>query len=395
MKRSLLLLAALSVSCTKQPAQDETQTAGQRTTEASAASAASGDDAPSTEPADSGDPHLIVFADRTSQAYLLLLPPGEHHKPTREALQTLVKSKLATASDEPELALLLELIATEPTPVAAGPGDGSPRATRDLLGINIDVLPVGGSKGAVGSASLADPILTRALTPEQRASLTGRTQALLLRAEYRNQYAVRGLRLLQTLTRIVALEHNALVHDPDTGETVGVETFTKRRLKSSLGNVAEQIAVVPFIDKMNPDGVRLSTRGMRRFGSPDLELDGLPRDPKVLQRATDLLNGLAVLMVQLGEFDSTGYAVELGQVVEVSVDDVVRAYADGSHVPDCGEACVGEAEVHLVERAAEPHDPEDHVVARVIAPRELSDSVDHNHGEWVKGILRDIFGAGG
>ncbi|MBV1861523.1 MAG: hypothetical protein KUG77_24100 [Nannocystaceae bacterium] len=391
MKRSLLLLTALSVSCTKQPAQDETQTASQRTGGPSATSA---DEAPSTEPAESGDPHLVVFADRTSQAYLLLLPPGEHPAPTREDLQALVKSKLATASEEPELALLLELIATEPTPVAAGPGDGSPRATRDLLGLNIDVLAVGGSKGAVGSAALGDPILTRALTPEQRASLRGRTQALLLRAEYRNQYAVRGLRLLQTLTRIVALERSALVHDPDTGETVGVDTFTKRRLKSSLSNVAEQIAVVPFIDKMNPDGVRLSTRGMRRFGSPDLELDGLPRDPKVLQRATDLLNGLAVLMVQLGEFDSTGYAVELGQVVEVSVDDVARSYADASHVPECAEDCVGEADVHLVERPAEPHDPEDHVVVRVIAPREQSDSVDYDHAKWVTQILSDVFGKG-
>lgn len=395
MKRSLLLLAALSVSCTKQPAQDETQTAGPRAGGSASPSEASGGASPSTEPAESGDPHLVVFADRTSQAYLLLLPAGEHQAPTRDALQTLVKAKLATATDEPELALLLELIATEPKrDAAAGPGDGSPRATRDLLGINIDLLPVGGSKGAVGSASLQDPILTRALTPEQRASLAGRTQALLLRAEYRNQYAVRGLRLLQTLTRIVALEQGALVHDPDTGETVGVETFTKRRLKSSLSNVAEQIAVVPFIDKLNPDGVRLSTRGMRRFGSPDLELDGLPRDPKVLQRATDLLNGLAVLMVQLGEFDATGYAVELGQIVEVSVDDVVRAYADGSHVPECGETCVGEAEVHLVERPAEAHDPEDHVVVRVIAPREMSDSVDYDHAKWVTGILADVFGKG-
>ncbi|MGH1343014.1 MAG: hypothetical protein ACRBN8_15745 [Nannocystales bacterium] len=392
MKRSLLLLTALSASCAKQPAQDETQTAGQRTGETAAPAVASGDESPSTEPPESGDPHLIVFADRTSQAYLLLLPPGKHQAPTREALQALVKAKLATATDEPELALLLEFIATEPAPVAAGPGDGSPRATRDLLGINIDMLPVGGSKGAVGSASLADPILTRALTAEQRSSLPGRTQALLLRAEYRNQYAVRGLRLLQTLTRIVALERDALIHDPDTGETVGTDTFTKRRLKSSLGNIAEQIAVVPFIDKMNPDGVRLSTRGMRRFGSPDLELDGLPRDPKVLQRATDLLNGLAALMVQLGEFDSTGYAVELGQRVEISVDDVVRAYADGSHVPECGEDCVGEAEVHLVERPAEPHDPEDHVVVRVVAPRERSDSVDYKHAAWVQEVLREVFG---
>jgi hypothetical protein len=391
MKLRLAILPLLfAVACTKQPAHDESQPAGKAPTQPE--QAASPDPSPSSEPI--SDPHLIVFADRTSQAYLLLLPAGEHDTPTREALQTLVKAKLATAADEPELALLLELIATEPTvDLNAGPGDGTPRATRDLLGMNIDVLPVGGSKGAVGDAALGDPILTRLLTDEERSSLGGRSQALLLRAEYRNQYAVRGLRLLQTLTRIVARDRGALIHDPDTGETMGVDAFTGRRLKSSLSNIAEQIAVVPFPDRMHTDAIRLTTRGMRRFGSPDLELDGLPRDPKMLQRATDFLNGLARQMVQLGEFDSTGYAVELDETVTVDVDDVIAAYGTNSgHVKDCGEDCAGEAEVHLVERTAEEHDPADHLVVRVIAPRELSDSVDYDHMKWVRGILSDMFG---
>lgn len=390
MKPRLSILPFLLVAaCTKQPAQDESQPA-----DATAQPERKADpgEPHSSEPA--GDPHLVVFADRTSQAYLLLLPPGEHDVPTREDLQTLVKAKLATAADEPELALLLELIETEPTvDLNAGPGDGTPRATRDLLGTNIDVLPVRGPKGAVGDAALGDPILTRLLSDEERASLRGRSQALLLRAEYRNQYAVRGLRLLQTLTRVVARDRDALIHDPDTGETMGVDTFTQRRLKSSLSNIADQIAVVPFPDRMHTDAIRLTTRGMRRFGSPDLELDGLPRDPKLLQRATDLLNGLARQMVQLGEFDSTGYAVELAETVTVDIDDVIAAYGEGgAHVEECGERCAGEAEVHLVERTAEEHDPADHLVVRVIAPRELSDSVDYDHTKWVRGILSDLFG---
>ncbi len=390
MKYASLILVVSCLACTKQPAQDATQSAGKATP--SAGVDAPPDEAPSTQPL--GDPHVVVFADRTSQAYLLLLPPEQATAPTREQLQTLVKAKLATAADEPELELLLQLIATEPKPDLSGPQlDGAPRAARDLLGLDIDVLEVTGTKGAVGQASLQDPVLTRALTPEQRASLPARTKAVMLRASYRNRFAVRGLRLLQTLTRVVASERDALVYDPDTGETVGVETFTQRRLKSSLHNIAEQIAVVPFLDKTNPDGVRLTTRGMRRFGSPDLELDGLPRDPAVLQRATDLLNGLAANMVVLGEFDSTGYAVELDQLVEVEVDDVRRAYGnDAEHVPDCGASCPGGTVVHLVERPAEPHDPTDHVVVRVIAPRERSDSVDYDHETWVRESLNDVFG---
>jgi len=390
MKTRLLLLAALAVGCTKQPAQDTTQTAGKATP---------ADPTPSVDPSEenssepTGDPHVVVFADRTSQAYLLLLPPGEHAVPTREALQTLVKAKLATAGDEPELALLLELIATEPKDdPRAREADGSPRATRDLLGLDIDILPVSGSKGAVGDATLKDPVLTRLLTDEERASLAGRSEALLLRAEYRNQFAVRGLRLLQTLTRVVALDEDALIHDPDTGETMGVATFSDRRLKSSLSNVAEQIAVVPFPDRMHADMIRLTTRGMRRFGSVDLELADLPRDPKVLDRATFLLVGLAYKMVRLGEYSMEGFAVEVDDEIGLSREDIIAAYAGrAGKLPPC-DTCDGEIEVHLVERDPLPTDPAEHVVARVVAPRETSDAGDYEHAKWAETVMAELLG---
>src|SRR5699024_1870680 len=120
------------------------------------------------------------------------------------------------------------------------------------------------------------PILTRGLTEEQRKSALGRSWALLLRADYRNQHAVRGLRLHQTLVRVVAERYGALIHDPDTRETMNVEPFTERRLRAAAGNVADQIAIVPFIDRNDDKLLRLATRGMRRFGSVDVELDGLP-----------------------------------------------------------------------------------------------------------------------
>src|SRR5690606_30101574 len=130
---------------------------------------------------------------------------------------------------------------------------------------------------------LADPELARALTPEERAGLPQRTRVVLVRARYRNQHAGRGLRLLQGLVRALASEMGALVHDPDTMETMGPEVFAARRLQRSLGNLADQVAVVPFVDPGQPDRVRLTTRGMRRFGSVDLELDGLRRDLASLQ----------------------------------------------------------------------------------------------------------------
>lgn len=346
----------------------------------------------------SGDPHTVVFADRTSQGYLLLVDDAHDDPPTRADLQFLVRSKLGAKADEPELQLLLELIETEPAPTRAPtpgePADGRPRPTRDLLGLHVEVLPLHGEQELVPTSVLTDPVLTRELSPEERSSLAKRRSALLLRADYRNQYAVRGLRLLQTLVRLAAIDRKALVHDPDTGETMGVEAFTRRRLQSSLGNVADQIAVVPFPDPRHGEGfVRLTTRGMRRFGSVDLELDGLPREPELLQRATDLLYGLAYVMVRLGEFDRSGYAVELDEVVEIAHADIVQAYGTrGSQVPPaCGE-CAGEVAVHLVERPTEPHDPGDHVVARVVAPREDSDAKAYDQKQWVRDAVAAIFG---
>ena len=251
-----------------------------------------------------------------------------------------------------------------------------------------------GESELVSTSLLTDPVLTRELSPEERSSLAKRRQALLLRADYRNQYAVRGLRLLQTLVRIVANDRKALVHDPDTGETMGVEAFTRRRLLSSLGNVADQIAVVPFPDPRHGEGfLRLSTRGMRRFGSVDVELDGLPRDPEVLQRATDLMYGLAYQLVRLGEFDTSGYAVELDEVVDVEHADIVQAYGSrGGQVPPACKDCPGSTTVHLVERPAEPHDPSEHVVARVVAPREESDAAGYDHKKWALEAVASIFG---
>ena len=340
--------------------------------------------------------HTVVFADRTSQGYLLLVEGERPEVPRREALQELARRKLAAAEDEPELEILLELIGTEPSSAPRTlderVANADPSKQPDLLGFHVDVLPVHGSEGVVSAELLTDPILTRALDPAQRASLARRRWAILLRADYRNQNAVRGLRLLQTLVRIVAVEHDALIHDPDIGETVDEAIFTQRRLRSTLGNVADQVAVVPFPDPAHPQHVRLSTRGMRRFGSVDLELGGLPPDPAVLQQATHLVHGLAHQMVRLGEYDSSGYAVELDPVVTIAHEDVARAYAGQSSQPPRCQSCPGRVDVHLVERDPEPHDPSDHVVARIVAPRSLSDAPDYDHLAWARRAVTDLLG---
>jgi len=350
--------------------------------------------------------HRVVFADRVSFGYVLLLPGPPGPAPTREELQAIVRRMFAESVGDAEVELLLDLVATPSRAdmsALRGPGAAVPKdtdeqpsdpeaaarvwATTDLLGLEIEALPV----AAVEPKLLADPELTRALEPEERASLPERTQLVLLRALYRNQNGVRGLRLLQALVRAVAADTGALVHDPDTLETVGPAAFAARRLQASLGNIADQVVVVPFIDQHQPDAVRLTTRGMRRFGSVDLELDGLSRDLPALQQATYFLHGLGLVMVRLGEFDRSGFAVEAPEVIGLHYRDCVDAYAGQVALPRCS-ACPEEVEIHLVERPAEPHDPPGHVVARIVAPQAISSRADYDHIAWIRAALDRVLG---
>jgi hypothetical protein len=308
--------------------------------------------------------HHVVAADRITYSYLLLVA-GPPTAPTREELDKLVVEAFRDNTTDPEVELLRGMLATSPpaagldTPASPEVADTGRRAG-DLLGLEIEAYPLSPPQGAprldqphgaarlIDAKVLADPDLTRDLSPDERASLPGRTSLIVLRAAYRNQHAVRGLRLLQTLVRLLAARRGALIHDPDTLETVGPAVFTARRLQTSLGNVADQIPVIPFPDPQRPGMFRLATRGMRRFGVVDLELAGLPGDLAALQRATFFLHGLARVLIDLGEFDRAGFAVEIPEIVPVHHRDCASAYAGrpGS-LPRCAD-CPEFVEVHLV-----------------------------------------------
>lgn len=351
--------------------------------------------------------HRVVFADRITFGYLLLLPGDAGPAPTRAELQALVRKAYADKLADAEVELLIDLVGTPPRADLGGLGaDGAkdraeapadPEAaarvwgTGDLLGLEIEALPA----AAIEAKVLADPELTRALSPVERDSLSQRRRVVIVKALYRNQNGVRGLRLLQALVRVVAAETGALVHDPDTLETMGPAAFAARRLQTSLGNIADQVVVVPFPDpKHGSEALRLTTRGMRRFGSVDLELDGLARDLPALQQATYFLHGLGLVMVRLGEFDRSGFAVEAPDVIELFYRDCVGAYGGQVVLPRCDE-CPEQAALHLVERPAEPQDPPGHVVARVVAPRAVSDAPGHDHRAWVRKALDQVLGRPG
>ena len=443
MKRGLLLLTMIALAAC-QPDQappskadpntlSKSSTAKQPEAEPPPKSSETGghepDDALSGEAA-----HTIPFADRTSMGYLLLLPPSkkEPEAPTREQLKVLVEQAFPDRRRDAEIDLLLTLIASEPhstdlhargellppslddveadregetggVALPTDPAELEALAAKrerdrifDLIGLHIEIVHIGiGDAATIPSSAFDDPVLTRGLSEEQRKSLLGRSWALLLRADYRNQHAVRGLRLHQTLVRVVAERYDAIIHDPDTLETMSVEAFGERRLRAAAGNVVDQIAIVPFVDRRDDSRLRLTTRGMRRFGSVDLELDGLPRDAEVLQRASDMIAGLALAMVQEAEVETTGFAVEVPQVIEIDGELIRQSYSARDYKPPLCEGCPGVVEVHLVERPPEEHDPEGHVVARIVAPREQSDAADYDHPQWVQDSLTRLFGTAG
>ena len=367
--------------------------------------------APSTAPAKDDDAkpsdgvpdkaHRVVFADRSSMGYLLLVDAvQEPEAPTREQLKTMVKKAFAANLDDEEVQLLLYLIDQQPK----GTEDSLEldkddvrnaqlrrlAARDDLIALHIDVKSV---SDVIPAKAFDDPVLMRDLPRSELPTLPRRKWAILLRADYRCQKGFRGLRLLQALVRVVATETGAIVHDPDLLETMDVPAFTRRRLQSGMGNVADQVAVVPFPDPRHGKGFfRLSTRGMRRFGSVDLELDGLPGKPARLQQGTDLLAGLASVMARESEVSETGIAIELDEVVPIFASDVDKAYAGHSRRPSRCEDCPGQVLVHVVERDHEDQDPVDHLTARVVAPRTTSDKGDYEHPTWALKALDSLFG---
>lgn len=334
--------------------------------------------------------HHVVAADRITYSYLLLLSgPDAAKVPTHADLDAMVQAAFPRNLEDAEVSLLRGLLRGPQT------GDDAGRRASDLLGLEIEVFPLAPPSGPrlIDAKALEDPDLTRDLTPVERGSLASRTSLLVLRAVYRNQNAVRGLRLLQTLVRVVATRRGALIHDPDTLETVGPTVFSERRLQTNLGNVADQIPVIPFPDPQRPGMFRLATRGMRRFGSVDLELGGLQGDLTALQRATFFIHGLVAVLIEQGEYDRTGFAVELPEILTVHHEDCASAYAGrpGS-LPRCKD-CPEFVELHLVERAPEPHDALGHVVARIVAPRATSDLSAYDQALWTQQALIRLFGA--
>jgi len=242
-------------------------------------------------------------------------------------------------------------------------------------------------------AITTDPVLTRDLTPQERIGLGERRHALVLRGEYRHQHHARGLRLLQALVTAVAEQRGALIHDPDTAETRGPAAFARLRARADGSGIADQIAIVPFPDATDPARLRLTTRGMRRYGSPELELDGLPRDPRLLQAGSFVLHGLASVIADAAQVDPSGLAVAIEPEVEVTRAAVERAYAGrGAALPPCA-ACDEPQLLRLVPRPPLPDDPRELPVLRAVPPGEAGEPASSaRQAAWLQAVAAALLG---
>ena len=160
----------------------------------------SGDSSESGGPLSGEAAHTIPFADRTSMGYLLLLPAGPEPKvPTRATLRGLVEQAFPDRRRDGEIDLLLTLIDTEPHATDFGtlelpnfddvadeesgadkretievdPTEAVAKRERarsfDLLGLHIELVRLGlGEDTTIPASALADPVLTRDLSPAER-----------------------------------------------------------------------------------------------------------------------------------------------------------------------------------------------------------------------------------
>ena len=125
-------------------------------------------------------------------------------------------------------------------------------------------------------------------------------------------------------------ETGALVHDPDTLETMGPAAFAARRLQTSLGNIADQVVVVPFADPARtsdittpwvtyPDLLEAEcvTQGDLTYLS--LTVNGDPADPRTDDIEGDLPGGWGLHIVDAN--------IAMGDI-EALVASQAAAYVD-------------------------------------------------------------------
>lgn len=267
----------------------------------------------------------------------------------------------------PERLLAVYAVAT------AQPVDSA--AVQSSGGVAVDVVPV-------DAAPLPAAALLRAMgaSTESLAKLGSATEAALVRS-------IGGPSMPPGSEMAAYTTAQALA---DVYDGVLVDTVIPRIVETPRG-VGDDFRLADWVvlpHSVTDDDLWFTTKGLARFGLPELQSRGVPESASNAWGA--ILTGAAqVLTTRLGaalEQDPARAFVEMPARFEISLRDIAAGYSDRSQSADDPDLDVS-ASVEVVWDPA-PHEGADSFLT-VQQPADNAQST----ADWVAGVVRTVFGA--
>jgi uncharacterized protein YegJ (DUF2314 family) len=218
---------------------------------------------------------------------------------------------------------------------------------------------------------------------DEERRLAAATHGLVLHAEGLLQHPLLHAWATLALGRAVALATGGVVLDPELPRVLPAEQHGAPLPGHGQVALAEHI-VVPT--SRRADGTMwITTKGMRRFGLPNLELGSVP--PGLASDLVPVIDGIAqslmeLALAQASESGERGLdAVVVAATIEVGLGEVARSFGK---VPDGsgGRAAIGLRWDGLGKSGMEPF-------IEVVPPRAHAGG----KGDWLHDLLRDLVGA--
>jgi uncharacterized protein YegJ (DUF2314 family) len=221
------------------------------------------------------------------------------------------------------------------------------------------------------------------LGEDEERRLAAATHGQVVQAEGLLQHPLLHVWATLAVARAAALASGGVVLDPELPRVLPAEQHDAPLRGHGRVAVAEQI-VVPT--SRRGDGTMwITTKGMRRFGLPNLEVRAVP--PGLASDLVPVVDGVAQLLLDtaLGRAQEAGErgldALVLPRPLELTLGDVARSFGKE---PDGGGGRVAIA-LRWDGRGRDGMEP---FVERVPPDAHVGD-----RGEWLYSVLRDLVGA--
>ena len=220
---------------------------------------------------------------------------------------------------------------------------------------------------------------------EQERRYESATHMVLLRSFDRLKPPRLGLWAARAAARAIAEEFTGVIFDPALLKLHPIDTIDAPIPVNGGIHVTDHL-VVPF--SVNQKGLGwITTKGMSRFGLPELEVRDVP--PDLPNAIVPIVNGVAAALVRqvhgAGTIDSDKpMELQIGPEIRLETEDVARAY--GEEPPDAREGVRGWTSIGLeLHRGRRGSDD----FLRLVPPAHFP----HGQGVWLHSLLSDLFGA--